>query len=56
MSVAPGQSVHAIAEEDLEDYILANAPEYVDSMREAEEELARGKTRRGEDVFSDLGL
>lgn len=42
-----------IDEEDLLDHVLANAPEYVRSMRKAEAEIARGERgRRIEDVLS----
>lgn len=45
----------AIDEEELLDHVLANAPEYVRSMRKAETEIARGKRGRNlEDVLSDL--
>ena len=37
------------------DHVLANAPEYVTSMREADEDLAAGRTRSMADVIVDLG-
>lgn len=40
--------------EDLEDFILANAPEFVQSMREADEEAARGDTIPWEQVRAEL--
>ena len=44
-----------IDEEELLDHVLANAPEYVRSMRKAEAEVARGERgRRLEDVLSDF--
>jgi len=39
----PVVAVVPISEEALEDWILANAPEYVASMREADAEIARGE-------------
>jgi len=42
-----------IAEDDLEDWVLANAPEYVQSMAEADEELAEGRTTSLADLLDD---
>ena len=36
--------VSALDAEDLEDWILANAPEFVQSMREADSDIAAGRT------------
>lgn len=38
----------------VEDYILANAPSVVDSLREAEEEVSAGRLRSWSDVFGEL--
>ncbi len=41
--------------DDLYDYVLAHAPEYVQNMREADEAIARGEVGRPlEDVLGDL--
>ena len=40
--------------EDLEDYLLANAEEYVAAMREADEDMAAGRGRAAADVFAEL--
>lgn len=37
----------------LEPYVLANSPEYVASMREADEELARGETTSLKDFIKE---
>lgn len=52
----PVAAIHAIDEAALYDYILANAPEYVRDMREAEERYARGESdsRSLSDVLADL--
>lgn len=36
--------LYPIDADSLEDYVLANAPEFVTSMREADEDLAAGRT------------
>lgn len=41
-----------IAVEELEDWILANAPEFVVSMAEADEDIAAGRARLLDDVLS----
>jgi prevent-host-death family protein len=38
----------------LEDFILANAPEYVASMAEAEEDAREGRTRPLADIVAEL--
>jgi len=43
-----------IDEDALEDFILANAPEYVASMAEAEEDARTGRTRSLDDVVAEL--
>ena len=40
--------------EALEDWILANAPEFVEGMRKAEEEFRRGETIGMDEVFARL--
>lgn len=39
----------------LEDYVLANAPEFVKGMRRADEELRKGRTGPLADVLDKLG-
>ena len=41
--------------DDVLDHVLANAPEYVTSMRQADEDLAAGRTSTMADVVADLG-
>ncbi len=38
----------------LEDYVLANAPEYVASMEEADEDGRTGRTRSAADVIAEI--
>jgi prevent-host-death family protein len=38
----------------LEDYVLANAPEYVASMLEADEDGAAGRARSAADVIAEI--
>ena len=39
----------------LEDHVLANAPEYVRSMGEADRALTEGRTRTADKVFAEIG-
>jgi prevent-host-death family protein len=41
--------------EELEDYVLATAPRFVRSMREADRDLAAGHTAEADDFFASLG-
>ena len=43
-----------IDEDALEDFILANVPEYVASMAEADDDGANGRTRLLADVIAEL--
>jgi hypothetical protein len=43
-----------VREEDLEDFILATAPEFIEGRRQADEELARGNTRPLSTFLEDL--
>jgi prevent-host-death family protein len=43
-----------IDEDALEDFILANAPEYVASMTEADQDAREGRTRPLADVIAEL--
>jgi prevent-host-death family protein len=47
-------AVVPIDERELEDFVLANAPEYVRSRTEADEDLRRGVTRDAFDFLDDL--
>ena len=50
----PVAAVVPINEEALEDFVLANAPEYVKGRRAADEDLAAGRTRSLDQVLADL--
>lgn len=39
----PVAVLHPLDEDALEDFVLANAPEFVEDMRRADREIARGK-------------
>ena len=41
--------------DEFEDYVLANAPRFVRSMREADRDLAVGRTAEAGDFFASLG-
>lgn len=43
-----------IDSEAFEDYVLANAPEFVASREEAEQDLREGRTRPAEEVFAEI--
>jgi prevent-host-death family protein len=43
-----------VAEHDLEDFILANAPEFVGAAREADDDLGAGRARPAEEVLAEL--
>lgn len=52
----PVAAVVPIDEEELLDYVLASAPEYVADMRTADSAIAAGERGRPmDDVFADLG-
>lgn len=54
-----GQPIAAlwrIDEDALEDFVLANAPEFVESMREAEEDYREGRAQPAEEVYAELNL
>jgi prevent-host-death family protein len=40
--------------EELEDYVLANAPRFVRSMREADRDFADGRTVEAEEFFASI--
>ena len=41
---------------DLEDFILAKAPQYLADMAAADEDLREGRTESADDVFEELDL
>ena len=40
--------------EEFEDYVLANAPEFVASLSQADQDLREGRTRTAAEVFAEL--
>jgi hypothetical protein len=44
----------AVDPDELEDYVLSRAPEYVRSTRAADADLRAGRTRNAEDVFAEI--
>jgi prevent-host-death family protein len=48
--------IYPFDEEDLEDYILANAPEYVARREQADREIAEGKAIPLEELLSRFGV
>lgn len=40
--------------DELEDYVLSRAPEFVRSMKAADADLHAGRTRAAEDVFAEV--
>ncbi len=51
----PVGALIAIDPDQLEDFVLGNAPEYAAAMRAAEADLAAGRTRPIADVIEELG-
>src|SRR3989454_10647646 len=51
----PVAAVVPIDAEALEDWILANSPEFVRGMREADKELRRGQTIGMDEAFASVG-
>jgi prevent-host-death family protein len=47
----PAVAIVPVSEEDLEDFVLANAPEFVRGMEMADRELASGETIAFTDLF-----
>ena len=50
----PVAALVPIDETELEDFVLASAPEYVRGMKEANAALAAGQTRDAADLFAEL--
>ncbi|CAN5623122.1 hypothetical protein BH23CHL10_BH23CHL10_17180 [soil metagenome] len=49
-------AIIAIEPDDLEDFVLANAPEYAAAMRNADADVKTGRVRIASDVFDELAL
>jgi hypothetical protein len=41
-------------EDELDDFLLANLPEFIESRRQADEDLKAGRSRSLEDVLAEL--
>jgi len=52
----PASAMIAIDPDELEDFVLANAPEYAAAMRDADADLKKGRVRGAADVFDELAL
>lgn len=50
----PVGAMIAIDPDELEDFVLANAPEYAAAMRAADADLKKGRVRSAADVFGEL--
>jgi len=50
----PVSALVAIDPDDLEDFVLAHAPEYAASARDADRDLRAGRTRGLEDVIREI--
>lgn len=50
----PVAALVAIDEAELEDFVLASAPEYARGMREANAALIAGSVRDADDLFAEL--
>jgi prevent-host-death family protein len=50
----PAVAVVPIDQDELEDWILANAPEFVQGMKEAERELLEGRTFSLDEVMAEI--
>lgn len=50
----PTVAVVPIDQDELEDWILANAPEFVEGMKEAQRELLAGRTHSLEEVMAEI--
>jgi len=50
----PVTAMVAVDPDQLEDFVLAHAPEFVRSMRGADADLRTGRTRLADEVFGDI--
>jgi prevent-host-death family protein len=51
---APVAALVPVDEAELEDLVLAKAPEYLEDLATADEDLAAGRTRSDADLFEEL--
>lgn len=49
----PVAALYGLDEDALLDYVLANAPEFVRGMRQADRDLSEGRTRSLEDILAE---
>ncbi len=52
----PVSAIIAIEPDELEDFVLANAPEYAAATRNADADVKKGRVRGAADVFDELAL
>ncbi len=52
----PVAAVVPIDTSELEDLVLARAPQYLEDIAAADEDLLAGRTRDSEELFTELGL
>jgi prevent-host-death family protein len=50
----PVTAMVAVDPDELEDFVLAHAPEYVRSTRAADADLRAGRARPADDVFAEI--
>jgi len=50
----PVTAMVAIDPDELEDFVLTHAPEFVRSMRAADADLRAGRVRSADDVFAEM--
>jgi len=50
----PVTAMVALNPDELEDFVLAHAPEFARSMRDADADLRSGRTRPATEVFTEL--
>ena len=50
----PATAVVALDSDELEDYVLAHAPEFARSMREADADLRAGRARPATEVLAEI--
>ncbi len=50
----PVSAMIAIDPDELEDFVLANAPEYAAAMRDADADVKKGRFRSAAEVFDEL--
>jgi prevent-host-death family protein len=50
----PTVAIYAISEDGLEDWLLSNAPVFVESFRGADADLQMGRTESADNVFASI--